>query len=349
MDAAFDRVSAAEAFGMPGIDPRRWCCYGVVAKASDTQKSVVFTDDNGGPLPYPVVNVDLQPSGETVPCRVGYHVAGNQEGEWWPFTAGDEVVVLIPMGDENHQPVIVARCNQSLDVFPPLVAGLDTTQNNLAFKRTMAPYVFETIAPYLVRNATTGSFFTIDKGGDIYIANGNNNVLHVGSDWAGLQLGDATTMMQLVPATLDGTHNGQVFLQGNACQLLLDDAAAFLMTPGTLAIVTAGGGCPAQHAVSTEQVVALIEGYFSAFATLFASPPLGTMTITTAATFAAMLATLVIPATKLLGAAAIPLAATLPLGTDLALISTALMAPPAPGPALTALIPPGIGRAGLTL
>src|ERR1700722_6710543 len=103
-----DSTSMAHLFSHPGADTRQWLSYGLVCQAvAGGDQSVRFTDDTGATLPQGVlVDVTLQPSGITVPCRVGAQSAGNGEGEFNPFGPGDEVLVAVPEGNERAGCVI---------------------------------------------------------------------------------------------------------------------------------------------------------------------------------------------------------------------------------------------------
>src|ERR1019366_2087115 len=134
----YDAGLAREAVAGP-IDTRQWVSYGTVSPETPDAKSTTFTKEYG-----PLVNVKLHPTGIPVVCRVAHEVAGNGEGEWFPFIEGDEVIVLIPEGDETAGCVIMGRLNQEIDFWPTIVAGQDPRLNNFAFRRMRTPYIFET-------------------------------------------------------------------------------------------------------------------------------------------------------------------------------------------------------------
>src|SRR5579859_785093 len=120
----FDHAQYANAFRRPGMDTRQWVSYGTVDADTSDAKAIQFKDDDGNPSPYgPLVSVTLQPSGVSLPCRVLGQVAGNGEADYFPFLAGDEVLVLLPEGDERAGAVIVGRLNQEIDAWPLIVAG----------------------------------------------------------------------------------------------------------------------------------------------------------------------------------------------------------------------------------
>jgi hypothetical protein len=241
-----DIATLAEAFAKPGMDPRQWCSYATVDRETPDQKSVQFTDEYG-----PLVSCTLHPSGIPVVCRVAHEVAGNGEGEWTPFVAGDEVIVLIPEGDESAGCVIVGRLNQEIDAWPKTVAGQDATANNFGFRRMRFPYVIETAASYLIRHATTGAFLGINGEGVVTIANADNAFLALTASLLGLQNGDADVLMQI------DVGAKQVVLEAVGTKLSLDGAASTFISSGTLNVGTSGLQ-GSGHAITLEQVLGLI-------------------------------------------------------------------------------------------
>jgi hypothetical protein len=247
-----DHGLAAEAFKRPGIDPRQWVSYGIVEQGTPDAPPIRFKDDNGNPSPYgPMVDVRLQPSGIAVPCRVAYGVSGVGEGEWYPFVGGDEVIVLIPEGDERAGCVIIGRLNQEIDTWPIVVAGQDSTKNTFGFKRMQTPYIVETAASYLVRSALTGSQIGIDQEGKVIVNDGDKNSMTLGPDSLGFSSGDQETFVTLFPGTK------QVFLGADSASFLLDATESVFITQGTLKFNLSGGSATGT-AVTAEQVVGLL-------------------------------------------------------------------------------------------
>jgi hypothetical protein len=326
-----DITSISQAFAHPGADPRQWVSYGLVDADTAGQRSVQFNDENGNALPYPMVNVTLQPSGIPVACRVAGQTAGQGTGEWHPFVAGDEVVVLVPQGDERQGCVIIGRLNQGRDTFPTMVAGNDTTKNNVAFKRMVEPYLLESGTAILFRIAPTGAFFSLDQTGNITATSGDGHYLAIHHDVIGLQTADTSCIVQIDPS------KQTVFLQAGATQLLLDSQGqSALLTPGTLNIITAGGGYAAGHAITLEQAVALFEGFMTAFGTILVAAGGAPLT-------GASLGALLNPGGVLaIVTAGLPIASSFALTTEPALITTALQAPADPSGTK-----PGVGRPGL--
>lgn len=334
----FDHTTIAESMQVPGIDPRLWISYGLVADEKDGQKSVLFDDADGNPLPFPIVMVTLQPSGTTVPCRVASDVAGDGEGAWYPFIAGDEVLVAIPQGNEREGCAIIGRFNQRKDSWPRRVAGQDPTGNTFAFKRTIAPFIHETVGGYLIRSASTSAFFGIDPTGQLTFANGDSSMLHIGNDFLGLATGDNAVIVQLNPA------DSSLFLQADKTQLRMTSDMTSLLTPGQLALMTAGTSPLALgHAMTVEQlavvVLATLIAYNGALATAIAAVPTNPLTPTA---LAAVYTTLAVPATAAaLASGILEAASTTPLAPVQAAVATALALPPDE----TGLIP-GLGKAG---
>lgn len=249
-----DLRTFAEGMRFPGIDPRQWISYGTVEGQTkdDEDPEVVFDPDYG-----PLVKVMLQPSMIPVVCRVGSQTAGNGEGEYFPFVAGDEVLVAIPEGDEIADCVILCRMNNAIDKFPmESVAGQDPTTNAFAFKRTRTAYVQEAAGPYLIRSATTGAAIGIDDKGGATVLNGDSSGLQISSDVIGFSTKDGSAMLQL---DLTGHH---IVLRMDDALLTLASSSgtpeeSMLTVPGSLAINT--GGNPAnEHVCTTEAVVNIV-------------------------------------------------------------------------------------------
>jgi hypothetical protein len=303
-----------------------WTVLGLVEAEAGDQRSVSFTDESGAPWPLGArVMVKLVPSGQVVPCRVANQCAGDGEGEWHPFTGGDEVIVLIPNGDEKNGGVIVGRLNQSFDVMPAAVAGQDVTQNTVAFKRVLAPYVLESGTSLILRVASTGAALTLDPTGNTYLSAGGGAALFMRSDAVSLQLADAEAAFQLDPA--DGSAT--ILAGGGNTVFRADGAADSYQTAGTLSLST-GGNAGVNHAISTEAVLAIFEAFLLAASAAATAPP------ALVAFFAAFSA----PGT--VGALFTAAAAKPPLPMDLAAVMLGLAVPKALGL-------PGIGSQGVLI
>jgi hypothetical protein len=213
------------------------------------QRSVDLADpDNPGPL----VLVKLLASGHIVPCRVGMATGGDGEGEWHPFVAGEEVLVAIPDGDERAIPVITHRLANKVDRFPTMVAGNDVTQNNFAFKRTRAPYIFEAGSSYLLYSAPTKAFLAISEAGAFTLANADKALLQLGADVLGFRNGDADCFVEIHVA------DKRLHLEAGSAKLQLADGGdALFFSPGMLTISTSGAQ-PIGHGVTVEQVWSIV-------------------------------------------------------------------------------------------
>jgi hypothetical protein len=256
----FDGTTAAEAFRGPGGDTRQWVSFGLVDPDTDQQRSVEFTPEYG-----PLVSVTLQPSGVPCRCRVAHEVAGNGEGEWFPFLAGDEVLVVLPEGDDGTA-VITGRLNQEIDAWPTQVAGQDTTKNTLAFRRLRTPYILETAAGYLIRSATTGAFFGITPAGGITISDADNAFLTLTPSLIGLQNGPGDCLIQI------DVEGKQVILEAAGTKLVLDANLSSLYSTGVVQIGSSGNQA-AEHATSIEAVVNLLQVFLLAASAAATAPP----------------------------------------------------------------------------
>lgn len=252
MGRGTDQRKMGQAFAAPGMDTRTWISFGVVDKDTKEAGAIQFKDDNGKVSPYgPLVSVILQPSGIVVPCRVGYHVAGGGEGEWFPFLPGDEVLVAIPEGNERAGATIIARLNNEIDEWPTVVAGQDATKNTMGFRRMRTPYVVETGSSYLIRSAKTGSQLGIDPNGNVIINDGDKGSLLIGPEAISLSSGDGTTFVTVLPPSKE------VYLGADTATLLLNATESKFISQGIISFATSGGS-PVGHAVTAEQVVALL-------------------------------------------------------------------------------------------
>jgi len=246
----------------PGVDSRQWCSYGQVIGDANGSKSIRFNDEEGAALAHGVlIDVKLEPSRHEVPCRVLSSCAGNGEGEYHPFVAGDEVMVLVPEGNERAGCVIIGRLNNKHDVFPQKVAGMDVTQNNVGFKRHVFPFVVETSAGYTIRNAVTGSSFTIDQSGQVFITEGGTGAQFVMSpDVVSLMLNGSTVGFQIDVAA------GIAMIKSNTATLVLDDGAGSKwQSTGTLSFSPCGNP-GLNHVTTIEAVCQILQGFCAALA-----------------------------------------------------------------------------------
>jgi hypothetical protein len=266
----------------PEGDSRQWISFGTVDASTDGQKAVTF--DKTGPL----VGVKLHPSGAHVQCRVANWCAGAGEGEWYPFTDFDEVLVALPEGDERAGCTIIGRLNNSFDEFPLTVAGNDVTQNNFGFRRLRAPYCIETAQSYCIRNAMKGSMLMLEASGAITLKGDGNNSLHIGPDYVGLMALDDPAPD--VPGVTTGTPlfvqlNRQktlvdIQVQGYA-QLRLKKTNSELTVTDKFSVITGGALTAPEHVTTTEAVLNLLDAVLIGLAALSAPGALGTLTTPT--------------------------------------------------------------------
>jgi hypothetical protein len=233
-----DLATFREMTSGPGADTRQWLSMGVTEASGDSP--VDFTDAGG-----PHVLVRLQPSGIPVWCRVAGATSGNGEGEWEPLVAGQEVVVAIPQGDERAGCVVLGRMSNAGDAFPTLVGGADPSKNNLAFRRTRLPYVFESAVAWTARLTPIGSAVVLDSSGNVTLVNGDKHTIAISGSFVGMSSADLSLMVQL---QVDG---GRVYLQADTAQFALDPQGSVLATPGTLSVSTFGGS-PVFHVATVE-------------------------------------------------------------------------------------------------
>lgn len=257
----FDLSTYSKAFSRPGIDPRQWVSFGVVTKETANAQIVTFDKTIGMPL----VSVLLQPSEVFVACQVANHVAGNGEGEWFPFVDGDQVIVAVPGGDEKSGCVILGRLNSQLDEWPSQVAGSDSTKNNFAFKRLRTPYVLETAETLLFRSAKTEAFLSLNKIGEWTLSN-TEGYISVASDFITMQSADTELVCQL------NLRTKIVALEAGGTLLHLKaDEDTQLLTPNRVLIGTSGSFPTAFHGVTAESVAVFLQSFAQTIGLLFPS------------------------------------------------------------------------------
>jgi len=229
----FNLTDVGDGLAKPGMDTRQWVSYGIVEAmtAGQGEQVIDFTPELG-----PLVQVTLQPSGISLSCRVGCRIAGNNESEYYPFVAGDEVLVVIPEGDERSGAVIIARLNQELDLWPGTVAGQDSTANTFGFTRMKAPYIVEFAASYMMRSAGTKAYMSFTQNGNVAIQDGNSSFLTFTPDAVTFGSGDGNEMIQF------DLHQNLLVLQGGTTTgsiFTIGDTSNFF-SAGTLALNLAG-------------------------------------------------------------------------------------------------------------
>lgn len=339
-----DTAQFSEAVSRPGVDPRQWISYGIVSTQAEDADVVVFDEDEGCPL----VQVILQPTQVAVRCRVGATIAGNGEGEWFPFVKGDEVLVAIPEGYEDAGCVIISRLNNAIDKFPmESVAGQDPTTNSFAFQRRRTPFVQEFAGPVFLRTALSGAFFSIDEAGTVTIKDGENSAFQMSPDAIGWQGPSSTTSPPNFLLQMSLSRE-QFTVQVRDAVLNMSSSRASpvqntLTVPGAMAYGTSGNP-PLEHNLSTEADANILTQMFLAFAAFTSA--LGVAPLTGTSYGAAIAAWVLTPGF----AAAWGIAAT-PAGVlkpDIALAIAAWAAAPVPKPNTGAVqLLPGLGCPGM--
>ncbi len=327
-----DQRTAAEAFAYPGIDPRSWLTFALV----DQDDPIDFDPEYG-----PLISCTAQPGGNPLRCQLGMQVAGDGEGEFHPFVAGDTVIVALVGGNERTA-VILARMPNARAPFPPNVAGQDTSKNAFGFVRRRTPFVQEQVGPWMVRDAKTEAFLSIDIKGNVTLRDGSKGALQLSPDAFGYQSGDASGILQL---DLTGKHfvaqigDARILLSATGAS---PDASA-ITVPGQLTIGTAATPA-AEHVATTEGVVNLIVQVINALGVVLNALPPGPLTT---AALGAILIQPAFAATAALGivaAGAMPLLPPLSVAIAAALASGGTKPPGAPG---LGQVAPGVGCANL--
>ncbi len=252
-----DLVSLADAMARDGNDTREWVSFGTV----DDSDFIEFDDEYG-----PLVVVNLQPSKRQVRCRIAGFVAGKGEGEFYPYSAGDEVIVAIPGGNVREGCVILGRLNNSIDTFPSSsVAGQDPTTNKIGFRRTMNGFVTESNGPMLFRNAATGALFGLDASGSVTLRDGEGAGMQFGADFFGYQSADAKCILQL------DTTEGRFTVQAKDALLTLASSSVTVPNTSALAVpgsfsVTTGAQPSAEHVLTVEAMLNIMSTFFALIA-----------------------------------------------------------------------------------
>lgn len=270
-DQGFDHATMAQAFA---TDEKAWVTMGLVdAGSPDNAIPVVEFDDELGPL----VQVTVQPYNIPLRCRVAGSFAGDGEASYRPFVQNDEVIVVLPMGEERDCPTIIGRCNNAIDKWPTMVGGNDATKNTFAFDRTRTPYVFEAADSWLLHNAPTGAFISVAKDGKIVISNGDKAFIALNPDFIGMQDASGSLLLQI------DVKGKAIVLQAGSAQLQVGAASSAIMSTGPVSI-SGYGAPPNEHATSAEALVNMIAqaltlewaGAIAAIAAIGGTPLTGT-------------------------------------------------------------------------
>lgn len=225
----------------------------VVAEKSGDESTVIVYQDAG-----PQVSVELQPSRIRVAARVGMSIAGEGEGEWYPFVEGDEVLVAIPDGDPRNGVVILARLTNARDTFPMRVAGQNARANKTGIRRQRAPFLWEIAEGWLLRQSASGAFISMEKAGRITIAGSTGAFLTVRDDFVGMQGADPELMIQV------NDQKAKCRIQAKGSLIEVKQELVRVLAPQVA--IMASGLPPVGHAVTTEAVVNIIVSFMTAWA-----------------------------------------------------------------------------------
>ena len=244
-----DQRTAAEAFAYPGIDPRMWITFALV----DQDEPIDFDPEYG-----PLISCTAEPGGNPLRCQLSMQVAGDGEGEYHPFVAGDTVLVLCVGGNERTA-VIVGRMPNARAPFPPNVGGQDATKNAFGFVRRRTPFVQEQVGPWMVRDAKSEAFLAIDIKGNVTLRDGSKGALQLSPDAFGYQSGDGKSLLQL---DLTG---GRFTMQIQDAQIVLASSSASPQTsvinvPGQLSVIT-GATTAAEHVLTVEGMLNILQAW----------------------------------------------------------------------------------------
>lgn len=142
-----------EAISGPGADPRSWVA---IARVDDEPDARRYEPAYGW-----IVDVTMQSgplAGEgPVPCRVVSLFGGAGFGASCPVALGAEVLVLMPDGDPNVQPVVVGYFSNPGEPLPSTVNGQSANEafaEATAFAKTDASVSLE-VGPTLRASATS--------------------------------------------------------------------------------------------------------------------------------------------------------------------------------------------------
>lgn len=263
-----DSATAGQALSGPGMDTRSWCSMGTVVDEHLFEWDADFGCE--------FVTVSLQPSKKTVRCRVLKFVAGQGEGESYPWMPGDEVLVAIPEGNERAGCVILGRLNNGTDKAPTNVAGQDPSKNSFGYRSMKAPFITECAGPWVVRSSVAGSFIGLDDKGQVTIRDGQGAGLQLAPDHFSYSGPGANGPMTAPDCLLqlDVTNRRFTLQAGDAvftiCGSQASPQANAINVPSGLIIQT-GGNAAQEHAVSTEAVFNIVVQTLNALSVVLAA------------------------------------------------------------------------------
>jgi hypothetical protein len=338
-----DQSTLGQAVRQAGIDPRQWVSIGIVTPGSQGDDIVVFDEDEGQPL----VSVLLEPTKIPVRARVSGQVAGNGEGDWHPFVEGDEVVVVIPEGNERSGCVIIGRLSNGIDKFPMgSVAGQDPTTNTFAFSRRRTPRIEEFNGPIVFRSAMSEALISLDTAGVFTVRTGDKSVLQMSPDAIMVQGPSEDGSPPELALQLNHTDKHFTVTVGDAILNLSASGATpepnnIISVPDNLTL-NAGGNASSEHAMTAEAFWHCLTQALQQIGLLITA--LGPTPLTGVALGALFTA----PALAAPFALAIPLAATTPDLFTSTPLATAWPLMPPKSPAVIQM-QPGLGSATILI
>lgn len=116
--SGIDLARLANAVARPGIDPRIWVSYAVLASDPYVETAAGQQDV--------FVDLTLLPSGSRETARIGAMYAGNGFGFYTPLHKDDEVLVCAPSGDPDEGLVVTQRLWSPADPPPDAVTTYPT-------------------------------------------------------------------------------------------------------------------------------------------------------------------------------------------------------------------------------
>lgn len=243
----------------------------VVAEKSGDESSVITYEDAG-----PQVTVELQPSRTRASARVLMQVAGEGEGEWYPYVEGDEVLVAIPGGDPRGGVVILGRLSNARDYFPFRVMGQNARKNRTGFRRQRAPFLWEVAEGWVLRQSVSGAFISMEKAGRILLGGSTGAFVAVRDDFVGMQGADPELIAQV------NDQKSKVRLQAHGALLELMaqpgvPAGEMIRMLAPQVAIMAAGLPPTHHATSAEAVVNILASFLTVWGAVLA-PLVGPLT-----------------------------------------------------------------------
>lgn len=219
-------------------------------------------------LKYPLVNVALQPSRISVRCRSLMRAGGKGEGDWYPFVAGDEVLVAMPSGPRGEC-LILGRAPSTADPFPTSVAGQDATKNALSFTRRAVAHFEESKGPWTTMTQPSGAFLNLSAEGNVTLRDGSKGALQLSADALSYVSGDGKNLLQIdlgAPRFMLRVDKAMLVLQSGG--------ASAILAPGALTL-SAAGNPAAEHVTTTEAVAGILVQLLTALGAANPGPILG--------------------------------------------------------------------------